>query len=535
MSEQGIATTGLTAVEKDQPLPSRHPLWQKIRDALVALSLANLCFLNASFRMFYSTDHGYFNKLAVAPSAVLALAVNILWLGVAGFWLIRFRRRQRDWAPLLAIDTLFLLALLLPVDFCRRNVFEIADYRVVEFLKRPMVLLGVLLFLAGFVWQHRRVARVAAIVVGLLSPLAVFALARIGLMSLGLVPSERAAADPVLLPPVAVREGQPRVLWIIFDEMDQRLSFDQRPPGVNLAAFDRLRAESVQATNAYSPGESTLISMPALISGRRFSTVAVRNNSDLTFTLADTGAGTNWSELPSVFDSARSLGVNGAVVGWYHPYGRVLGRSLSYCSWFPFPPSEPARAPTFGASMLREIACLAGTIYLRHLYVELCRDSLRDSIGVVTNGTYGLMLLHLAPPHKPAIYKPDKGEYSIIAVSKTKGYFNNLALADYFLGQLRSAMETSGQWNRTWLISSADHSWRESPLHDGIRDHRVPFLVKAPGPGAARTCSTQINTTLTHDLILAILRGEVTNQQSSLSFLEARPSTDLPVAEHRED
>jgi hypothetical protein len=532
---ESVATTLPTAADDNPPLPPRHPVWQKIRDLLVALSLANLCFLSASFRMLYSVDHGYFNKLPAALPALLALTTNILLLALAAFWVIRVRRRLRLWLPLLVIDTLFMLALLVPVDFCRRNVFETPDYRVVEFFKHPLTQVATLLLLAGFVWQHRRVARVSAVLVGLLSPLALFALGRIVLMSLGTVHLENTASDPVPAPLLPVRADQPRVVWIIFDEMDQRLSFDQRPPGLKLPELDRLRAGSLQVTNAYPPGDATVISMPALISGRRLSTVAVRNNSDLALTLADTGASTNWSELPSVFDSARALGVNAALVGWYHPYGRVLGRSLSYCSWFAFPPFEPARAATFGESMLRDITCLSGTIHLRHLYIKLCRASLNDSLGVVTNGTYGLALLHLAPPHKPAVYRPDKGEYSIVGGTKTQGYFNNLGLVDHFLGQLRAAMEASGQWNRTWFIVSADHSWRESLVYDGKRDYRVPFVVKPPGPATALTCSTQINTVLTHDLILAILRGELTNQQSALSWLEARPSTDLPVCEALDD
>jgi hypothetical protein len=502
---------------------------------LVALSLANLCFLSASFRMLYSVDHGYFNKLPAAPPALLALATNIVLLALAAFWVIRVRRRLRHRLPVLVIDTLFMLALLVPIDFCRRSGFEIHDAQVVEFFKQPLVLVGSLLLLAGFLWQHRWVARLSAVLVGFLSPLALFALARVLLMSLGAVHPENAAGSSVPPPPLPVRADQSRVVWIIFDEMDQRLSFDQRPSGLRLPEFDHLRAESVQAANAYPPGDATVISMPALISGRRLSSVAVRNNADLTFTLADTGANTNWSELPSVFDAARALGVNSAVVGWYHPYGRVLARSLSYCSWFPFPWYEPARAPTFGASVRQEIACLSGTIYFRRLYIELCRASLSDSLGVVTNGTYGLTLLHLAPPHGPGIYKADKEEYTVTVRSRVQGYFDNLVLADHFLGQLRAAMEASGQWNRTWLIVSADHSWRASQVYDRKRDHRVPFLVKAPGPGAALTCSTQINTVLTHDLILAILRGELTNQQSALSWLDAHPSSDLPVAQPRGD
>jgi hypothetical protein len=41
----------------------------------------------------------------------------------------------------------------------------------------------------------------------------------------------------------------------------------------------------------------------------------------------------------------------------------------------------------------------------------------------------------------------------------------------------------------------------------------VPFIVKPPGKNEAITYSTAFNTILTHDLILSILRRQITNQQ----------------------
>ena len=109
------------------------------------------------------------------------------------------------------------------------------------------------------------------------------------------------------------------------------------------------------------------------------------------------------------------------------------------------------------------------------------------------------------------------------------GYFNNLALADLTLGKLRQALESSGQWDKTWLILSSDHSWRTSRDYDGRRDLRVPFLIKAPGAAQSITCSTPINTSLTHDLVLAILRGDLTNQPQAAAWLEAHPSLHPPA------
>jgi hypothetical protein len=54
-------------------------------------------------------------------------------------------------------------------------------------------------------------------------------------------------------------------------------------------------------------------------------------------TFADTGKVAAWNEQPSIFTSARESGVNTAFVGWFHPYSRVLARSLNHCFWYPYP------------------------------------------------------------------------------------------------------------------------------------------------------------------------------------------------------
>jgi membrane-anchored protein YejM (alkaline phosphatase superfamily) len=182
-----------------------------------------------------------------------------------------------------------------------------------------------------------------------------------------------------------------------------------------------------------------------------------------------------------------------------------------------------------------QVFSLSETFWLRHRFAEICQDSLQASLRLVTNSTYGLILLHLPPPHKPGIYLPEQHRFTLWMKSKVRGYFNNLELADHELGVLRQAMETSGEWDKTWVILSADHSWRESKLYDGQRDHRVPFLVKPPEAIDSTPYSRQFNTVLTHDLILAILHGVVTNQQNVALWLNAHGSPAGTITGGRQD
>jgi hypothetical protein len=507
-------------------------LKHKIKDGIVAVSLANLCFANAWFTILYDTDQGYFNKLPIRTASTLALLINILWLTATVWLALRVWRHFQNRLLHFALHVAFLGLLLIPVDFVRHQIFHISDYRVVMFLQRPVVMFCSVVLLALVVWQHRRVARVAAVLVVIVSPLALLTLAKIGLLLLGVMHLKQADYEPVLPPLAPVREDQPRVLWIIFDCTDYHVAFENRPDGVRLPEFDRLRGESLFCVNACSPNSSTISSMPALISGQRISGIGIANASDLNIRVADTGADTTWQKLPSVFAEARALGANTALVGWYHPYDRILGKGLNYCAWYPFPLFEPARAKTIATAMRREIGCIPWSWHIRRTYISVCRDGLRESLSLVTNTVYGLILLHLPPPHTPGIYLPEKNQFTFWGMSPKGGYLNNLALADQELGQMRHAMETSGQWDKTWLIISADHSLAASASFSS-HDPRVPFIVKPPGANEPSIYSPIINTILTHDLILAILRGEITSQPGLVTWLDKHgkplPTTNVGI------
>ncbi|MGA3267576.1 MAG: sulfatase-like hydrolase/transferase [Verrucomicrobiota bacterium] len=505
------------------PLP--RPLKQKIKDALVAVSMANLCFLLVSFDLLSDADR-LFDLLPVTTSTLLALTTNIaglaliIWLGIRAV-----RRFPNRWFQVPA-HLLFILLLLFPVDFIRIKYFHVADYEILKLFEQPVIMACAVAALALVVWQHRLAARTAAILAAILSPLALMVLGKIALVCVGLATIKECREPSTWLPLNPVPHGQPRVVWIIFDCTDYRLAYEQRPANVQLPEFDRLRSESLFADHAYSPGSCTILSMPALIYGQVVSAADTSDTCDLTVTFADTGATTGCTGLPSIFTKARQLGFNNAVVGWFIPYGRLVGRDLNFCEWYPYPPFEPGRADTYVANVRQQFLSLGETFWLRHLFANVHRDSLQVSLSVVTNASYGLTLLHLPAPHKPGVYLADKDQLTFWPrLSKVAGYFNNLVLADREFGKLRRAMETSGEWDNTWIILSSDHAWSESNLYDHKLDPRVPFIVHAPGANDPIAYANPFNTVLTDALILAILQKQVTNHQDVANWLDAhRPA-----------
>jgi hypothetical protein len=512
-------------------IPLSHPVKLKIQDALVALSLANLCFLKVSFDLLSDYDR-FFYKLPVTPPMLWAFVINLAGLALF-FWLVmRLLHRFQNKAFHMAVHFLFFILLLYPVDFIRIEALNITDMQIYDFVIQPVMLLCEAVLLAFLIWQHRFVAKIAAVFVGVLSPVAIFFLVKMALICAGVVQLQSCGAAPPPPPMLSIRAGAPRVLWIIFDETDYRLAFEHRPANVQLPEFDRLRNGALNSTTAYPPADGTILSMPSLIVGERVSRTEVNNSCDALLTFADSGKKAEWSGLPSVFSKTRELGFNTALVGWYLPYTRMIGGSLNYCSWYSYPAFEPSRSAKFSEELAIQLWSLSETYYIRRGFVEMQRHALQDALSVAGDSDYNLTLLHMPVPHRPGVWLPDQKKLTPLPMNKVKGYMNNLMLADYELGEIRKEMDKSGLWDKTWIILSSDHSWRESHLYDNVRDLRVPFLVKTPGINQPLNYSTQFNTVLTHDLILSVLQGQITNQQNVVDWLDAHAPAqhDIPTA-----
>ena len=165
------------------PLP--HPLKQKIKDAIVAVSMGNLCFLLVGFDLLSDADR-FFDQVPVTKSTLLALMTNIAGLPFIIWLVIRaVRRFPNRWFHVPA-HLLFVLLLLFPVNFVRIKFFQATDYEVLKFFEQPVIMACAVAGLALVVWQHRFAARTAAILAAILSPLAIIVLGKIALVCVGL-------------------------------------------------------------------------------------------------------------------------------------------------------------------------------------------------------------------------------------------------------------------------------------------------------------------------------------------------------------
>lgn len=507
-----------------------------LRRVLICLAFATWCFLD-TWVEYAEGSVDYFARF----DPVRTVVIPILWievviaLGMWGLW--ELARAKRLDAPILHF--VFLAACLAPA-----GIFSVALLRVLPFastawIRHPLfwpVTLALAVVPLAFICRRPRTgSRLAGGI--LLCSWPVLALVLVQAVRGSLLFPFLSYADGPLAAPLEGPAARVRVVWIIFDELSQTITFEGRPPGLELPNFDRLKRVSFYASAAESPANATTISMPSLIVGKRVLEAIPRGPGELRVrTEASAAESTvDWQSLPNVFDASRQLGYNTAVVGWALPYGRILNRSLTKCYWTAgyllAGAEEPSHPPPLLAAMADRLRLqfaalpLAGHlpgnfpgVYHRQQKIERFSWLCDRAAEMVSDPTIGLVLIHLPVPHPPAIYSRSAG---VLTANGRIGYLDSVALADRTLGSLRQNLEQSGLWDRTALLVSADHGWRtsiwrgdaewtnaeESASHQDTSG--VPFLLKLPGQVSGMQYARRFNTILTRELILGILSGNI--------------------------
>ena len=206
------------------------------------------------------------------------------------------------------------------------------------------------------------------------------------------------------------------------------------------------------------------------------------------------------------------------------PYPRVLGRSLGIGHWRPSEAHEQARGDTLAQAWRNQWASLAPPANVRRLASRRFAELGDLALRAAADERFGLVLLHLPVPRPPGIADPATGRLtSWNFTAAGGGYFDNLALVEQLLAELRRVFLRGRLDDRTWLVVTADRWWTASSRHDGRVDHRVPFLVRSPAGGRATHVDAAFNTLATHDLVLGILRGSIRDTDDAAVWLTRNP------------
>ena len=94
-------------------------------------------------------------------------------------------------------------------------------------------------------------------------------------------------------------------------------------------------------------------------------------------------------------------------------------------------------------------------------HIQDYTDLLAASDALLNDSSANLLYLHLPIPHPFGIYNRQTRQLTTTGPST---YIDNLALADVYLGHLRTQLEQRGEWDSSTILIMGDHSWRTAPV-----------------------------------------------------------------------
>jgi hypothetical protein len=317
-----------------------------------------------------------------------------------------------------------------------------------------------------------------------------------------------------------------RVIFLLFDEWDYRLTFIDRKKGFDLPTLDAVWADSAVAAAATPVADSTRVSVPALTTGLALSEVRMMHPGNALLEGVKGWYG-NWGDVPSIFSDAREAGKNIELIGWYLPYCRNLGQYCSSCEWwegsfvgFPRAASLPE---TLGlqwhAIFEGRGTSLFGQPIQHDKYERTHRQLTAELRRATRDGSVDLLYAHLPVLHEPYYYNEVLGDFSM-KHNWPHGYWSGLRLLDQLLSLLLEDLQGSGLAGRTVIIATSDHSLRAARFLDGKTDRRVPYFVLMPErrQAASRGKSSSMSWLGTRAMLQAVWSGEIRDESTLLEW-----------------
>lgn len=528
----------------------------RLRDALrelaASLGIASICSLPSTAPLL-SANHLLLYHLPGDASAAFCpalLKLLALWIFFAGCSALAALARAACLAWPATLD-LALLALV-PAAMLRDAIILWA-WRFRGDAIAPFAA-GLLALLVLGAARHRHRARADALVRSSRTVLAFAGL--FGALSIAqMLLTMRAARD--LNPPPALASalsrspdrsrrasGNERIVWLLFDELSYEQLYGRRAAGLNLPAFDALRAQSVVFADARPAGYYTERVLPALMTGRPVARIRSTVAGGL-WTQSETGA--DWQAFrPSdtVFADAKDRGLRVGIAGWYNPYCRILPGLLDQCFWADHDAAAanflPSRSPLANAMAwlarlgmdMRRVFSHRGEGGSAAIAPRLAdyRDLIAASDSMLRDPSLTFVFLHLPLPHPPGFYNRRVGAF---AAGGT--YLDNLALADKTLAHLRDLLAQQGEWDSSTIVLMGDHSWRvdrwkseqgwtaeEERASGGRFDDRPAYLVKLPNEARGFEVATPFPALRTRELFDHLFDGSIASPEDLKAWASAQ-------------
>lgn len=335
-----------------------------------------------------------------------------------------------------------------------------------------------------------------------------------------------------------------RVIWIIFDELDPDVLITHRPPSLALPNFDRLLGSSLFSVQVRRSGLYTRNAIPALLTGEDVLDTELVAPDNLLLR-PQNGEKRFFQNESTTFDDASALGLDSAIVGWYHPYGRLLGDRVHSVVWrsaedfFGFDNQQSngsllQRARNQLVASFSDLLLVGKTPWANrairsttaHMRREL--DLVDAAQPLIGDESIGLLFLHLPIPHSPPIWNRESQKYELVG----RSYVDSVVLADHVLGSFLQTLDRSGLADRTALLVTGDHGWRrtlwrafpgwtkEDELTGGPEiPPYVPFLLRMPGQRKPLPYPSPFDATLSRKIVRGVLAGEFRSAEDISNWL----------------
>jgi sulfatase-like protein len=513
----------------------------KIRPWLQGAGLAMLYLLPPLGELLSPARRNLYHQLMPVTTLTRGVLLDLLALGLlcgAGFVLLNRaapRARQFLWLPVFPVAAWIAgrdLAAWMS-DLARGYLLPWLHY-----LPVLVLLIAVcLLLLTPRIYQHVTNALAVVFASGGIALLFVV-VPQLAWASFSRGPQEQTGfAHPVSTP---WRPGEPRIVWILFDELSYDQAFPHRQPGVEMPAFDQLARESVSFSQLQPVGDRTDQVIPALLMGKPIATVEGDSHGKLLWRRSADAPWQSFDQNTTVFAAAKRQGWGTGVAGWFNPYCRILDKVLDRCYWTfsePVAGELSSRRTTWqnaldGLPLAARVEKLWNPAQANQAHLDDYRSVMREGQAIIRDPKIRFALIHLPIPHPPGIFKQPG-----VTGEDAFNYLGNLLLTDQALQELRKSVAASPAAADTVLIVSSDHSWRTTMWRElsalspaeiratqgGVFDPRPVLMVRFPAAKADQIDRPE-SLMILHGLLLDLLSGKVRTPEDWIATLPADAS-----------
>lgn len=325
--------------------------------------------------------------------------------------------------------------------------------------------------------------------------------------------------------------SKPRLIWILFDELAYKPTFESRDPSLQLPNLDRLRSESTLYTDVTPIAYRTTRAVPTLQLGEIVTDVEYTSGNRYLIQIGNSSHWTEFNADESLFGIAKQRGITTSIVGWYVAYCPIFASVATECYWSNDDAQD--RGPTSLDASFAENVWFPLRILVEQFiapakawadvadwnsdgHIASVKDVSQHALATLAGSQADFIYLHLPAPHPPSFWDRRKGTFA-----SGGSYLDSLDYSDRLLGQILDTLQSKPRWAATTLIVQGDHSWRTQmwrPLpgwstederisHGGTWDPRPVLMIHAPGQQNPGAVTNPTSLMFVHDFVAGQLQA----------------------------